>query len=75
MGLSASDSVLPVVPMFHVNAWGMPYSAAMVGAKVVFPGPALDGKSVYELIEAEMRQLNIIRNVRIDRAMTSTTTG
>ncbi|MEJ8809577.1 3-(methylthio)propionyl-CoA ligase [Variovorax ureilyticus] len=53
MTLSARDSVLPVVPMFHVNAWGIPYSAALVGAKVVFPGPALDGKSVYELIEAE----------------------
>ena len=53
MGLSARDAVLPVVPMFHVNAWGIPYSAALAGAKVVFPGPALDGKSVYELIEAE----------------------
>jgi fatty-acyl-CoA synthase len=39
--------------MFHVNAWGIPYGAAMTGAKLVFPGPALDGKSVYELIEAE----------------------
>jgi acyl-CoA synthetase (AMP-forming)/AMP-acid ligase II len=53
MGISASDSILPVVPMFHVNAWGIPYSAALTGAKLVFPGPALDGKSVYELIEAE----------------------
>jgi 3-(methylthio)propionyl---CoA ligase len=53
MCLSARDAVLPVVPMFHVNAWGIPYSAALVGAKLVFPGPALDGKSVYELIEAE----------------------
>ncbi len=53
MCMSARDSILPVVPMFHVNAWGIPYSAAMVGAKLVFPGPALDGKSVYELIEAE----------------------
>jgi 3-(methylthio)propionyl---CoA ligase len=53
MGLSARDSILPVVPMFHVNAWGIPYSAALVGSKLVFPGPALDGKSVYELIEAE----------------------
>jgi 3-(methylthio)propionyl---CoA ligase len=53
MCLSARDSVLPVVPMFHVNAWGIPYSAALTGAKLVFPGPALDGKSVYELIEAE----------------------
>ena len=53
MCLSARDSVLPVVPMFHVNAWGLPYSAAMVGCKLVFPGPALDGKSVYELMEGE----------------------
>jgi acyl-CoA synthetase (AMP-forming)/AMP-acid ligase II len=53
MCMSARDAVLPVVPMFHVNAWGIPYSAALTGAKVVFPGPALDGKSLYELIEAE----------------------
>ena len=53
MCLSARDSVLPVVPMFHVNAWGIPYSCAMVGAKLVFPGAQLDGKSVYELLETE----------------------
>ena len=53
MCISARDAILPVVPMFHVNAWGIPYSAAMVGAKLVFPGAALDGKSVYELIENE----------------------
>ena len=53
MSISARDAILPVVPMFHVNAWGIPYSAAMTGAKLVFPGPALDGKSVYDLIEAE----------------------
>ncbi|ASI67651.1 long-chain fatty acid--CoA ligase [Diaphorobacter nitroreducens] len=53
MNLSARDAVLPVVPMFHVNAWGIPYSAALTGCKVVFPGPALDGKSVHDLIEAE----------------------
>jgi fatty-acyl-CoA synthase len=53
LGLSARDSILPVVPMFHVNAWGLPYAAAMTGAKLVFPGSALDGKSVYELIEGE----------------------
>src|SRR5678816_4879418 len=41
MGLSARDSVLPVVPMFHVNAWGIPYSAALTGCKLVLPGPAL----------------------------------
>jgi acyl-CoA synthetase (AMP-forming)/AMP-acid ligase II len=44
---------MPIVPMFHVNAWGIPYAAAMTGAKLVFPGAALDGKSVYELLEAE----------------------
>jgi fatty-acyl-CoA synthase len=53
MGCSARDSILPVVPMFHVNAWGIPYAAPLVGAKLVFPGPALDGKSLYELFEAE----------------------
>ncbi len=53
MGISSRDVVLPVVPMFHVNAWGLPYSGPMNGAKLVFPGPGLDGKSVYELIEAE----------------------
>jgi 3-(methylthio)propionyl---CoA ligase len=53
MGLSARDAVLPVVPMFHVNAWGIPYSAALTGCKLVFPGPAMDGKSIYELIEGE----------------------
>jgi fatty-acyl-CoA synthase len=53
LGLSARDSVLPVVPMFHVNAWGLPYSAAATGCKLVFPGPAMDGKSIYELLESE----------------------
>ncbi|TNF60665.1 MAG: fatty-acid--CoA ligase [Burkholderiales bacterium] len=53
LGCSARDAILPVVPMFHVNAWGLPYSAAAVGCKLVFPGPAMDGKSVYELIEGE----------------------
>ena len=50
---SATDVILPVVPMFHVNAWGLPYVACMVGAKMVYPGPHLDGKSLYELFEAE----------------------
>ena len=53
MGISARDAILPVVPMFHVNAWGLPYVAALTGAKVVYPGPAMDGKSIYELMEAE----------------------
>jgi fatty-acyl-CoA synthase len=50
---SARDAVLPVVPMFHVNAWGLPYVACMAGAKLVLPGPWLDGKSLHELMEAE----------------------
>ena len=53
MNFSARDSVLPVVPMFHVNAWGIPFSAALVGCKLVLPGPALDGASVHGLIESE----------------------
>jgi fatty-acyl-CoA synthase len=53
LGLSAVESMLLVVPMFHVNAWGMPYAGAMSGAKLVMPGPALDGKSVYELMKDE----------------------
>jgi acyl-CoA synthetase (AMP-forming)/AMP-acid ligase II len=53
LNVSAADSVLPVVPMFHVNAWGLPYSVLLSGAKMVFPGGALDGKSLYELFEAE----------------------
>jgi acyl-CoA synthetase (AMP-forming)/AMP-acid ligase II len=50
---SARTVVLPVVPMFHVNAWGIPYFAPLNGAKLVFPGAALDGKSLYDLFEAE----------------------
>ena len=53
LNLSARSVVLPVVPMFHVNAWGLPYSAALVGAKLVFPGVALDGASLHELFEKE----------------------
>ncbi len=53
MNLSARDVILPVVPMFHVNAWGTPYACAMVGAKIVFPGAGLDGASLHELFESE----------------------
>ncbi len=53
MNCSARDVILPVVPMFHVNAWGLPYAACMVGAKLVLPGPFLDGRSLYELFESE----------------------
>ncbi|GLZ87022.1 long-chain-fatty-acid--CoA ligase [Metapseudomonas resinovorans] len=53
LALSGRDVIAPVVPMFHVNAWGLPYSAPLVGAKLVFPGAALDGESVFELFENE----------------------
>ncbi len=53
MNCSSRDVILPVVPMFHVNAWGLPYTAPLVGAKLVLPGPHLDGKSLYELFESE----------------------
>ncbi|HET9576663.1 MAG TPA: 3-(methylthio)propionyl-CoA ligase [Usitatibacter sp.] len=50
---SSRTVLLPVVPMFHVNAWGMPYGAPMVGVKLVLPGPGLDGASLHELMERE----------------------
>jgi fatty-acyl-CoA synthase len=53
LNLSARDVILPVVPMFHVNAWGLPYSCALTGAKLVFPGHHLDGKSLHGLFETE----------------------
>jgi len=53
LNLSARDVVLPVVPMFHVNAWGLPYSCALTGAKLVFPAQHLDGKSLHQLFESE----------------------
>jgi acyl-CoA synthetase (AMP-forming)/AMP-acid ligase II len=53
LNLGSHDSALVIVPLFHANAWGVPYGAAMCGAKLVFPGPALDGKSVYELLRDE----------------------
>jgi fatty-acyl-CoA synthase len=53
MGLSAREVILPVVPMFHVNAWGTPYAAPLAGCKLVMPGPHLDGASLHELFEQE----------------------
>jgi fatty-acyl-CoA synthase len=53
MGISARDTVLPVVPMFHANAWGLAFSCAAAGAKLVMPGQKLDGVSVHELLETE----------------------
>ena len=54
LNLSNRDCILPVVPLFHVNAWGIPYSALMVGAKLVLPGPRMgDGETLHGLIESE----------------------
>jgi len=53
INLSARDVILPVVPMFHVNAWGLPYACPMVGAKIVFPAQHLDGKNLHTLFEQE----------------------
>jgi len=53
LALSASETVAPVVPMFHVNAWGLPFSATLVGAKLVLPGAKLDGESLNTLFEQE----------------------
>ena len=53
LSISAQETVLPVVPMFHVNAWGIPYACAMAGAKLVMPGRDLDGKSLHELLDGE----------------------
>ncbi|MDX2236116.1 MAG: long-chain-fatty-acid--CoA ligase [Hyphomonadaceae bacterium] len=52
-GIKASDVVMPVVPMFHANAWAIAFVAPMAGAKLVMPGAKLDGASVYELLESE----------------------
>ena len=51
--IHSGSVILLVVPMFHANAWGTPYTAAMVGAKLVMPGPHLDGESVYQLMKSE----------------------
>ena len=53
LNCAARDCILPVVPMFHVNSWGLAYACPLVGAKLVLPGPQLDGKSIYELFESE----------------------
>jgi fatty-acyl-CoA synthase len=53
MGISRRDTLLPVVPMFHANAWGLPYTATLVGSAIVLPGPKLDAVSVLDLLESE----------------------
>ena len=53
MGISVRDVVMPVVPMFHANAWGLAQSTPMVGAKLVMPGGKMDGASIYEMLDSE----------------------
>lgn len=53
VGVSMRDTVLPVVPMFHANAWGLPYAAALVGASIIFPGPLLDPANILDLLASE----------------------
>lgn len=53
LGVSESDTILPVVPMFHAAAWGLPYTAVLAGSKLVFPGPKLDPQSLCQLMESE----------------------
>jgi len=53
MGISSRDTILPVVPMFHANAWGLGQSGPMIGAKLVMPGGKMDGNSIYELLDTE----------------------
>ena len=53
LNISAADAIMPAVPMFHVNAWGIPYAAPMAGAKLVLPGAAMDGESIHGLIDGE----------------------
>ena len=53
MGISSRETILPVVPMFHANAWGLAQSAPMIGAKLVMPGGKMDGASIYELLDTE----------------------
>ena len=61
LGLGMRDTILPIVPLFHANSWSIAFSAPMSGAKLVMPGPRLDGASVYELIERE--QVNVTAGV------------
>src|SRR5262249_14777797 len=53
LGISEADTVLPVVPMFHAAAWGLPYAAVMAGSRIVFPGPHLDPQSLLDLMADE----------------------
>ena len=73
LGICAADVTLPVVPMFHVNAWGVPYATAMTGSKLVLPGPGLDPANLMDLIVREQASsllgvptiwMGLLRNAR-----------
>ena len=67
MNVTSKTVLLPVVPMFHVNAWGIPYASFMYGAKMVFPGPFTDGESISNLITSEkVNQLMGVPTVWLD---------
>ncbi len=53
VGLTPTDSILPVVPLFHVNAWGLPYAMPLTGTRIVMPGPKLDGANLFQLMDEE----------------------
>jgi len=59
LGMASQEVLMPVVPMFHANAWGTPYAAAMCGTKMVFPGAMMDGASIYELLDSEQVSLTL----------------
>ncbi len=53
LGLGANEAILPVVPLFHANSWGIAFTAPMTGAKLVMPGPRMDGEGIYEMLDSE----------------------
>ena len=69
LGISSKESILPIVPMFHINGWCIPYAALIGGAKLVLPGPRLDGASLHELMETEKRGRShgLVRSVAVPR--------
>ena len=67
IGGGSNDAILAVVPMFHVSAWGLVYSAAMVGAKLVMPGPGLDGANLTKIDQPRGRDFDGRRADRLVR--------
>ena len=67
IALGEADDLLVVVPLFHANAWGIPYASAMAGSRLVFPGPFLDGPNVYKMLSEE--RISLTFGVPYDRPM------